>query len=191
VAPWVLPVLLLLGGLALAVMDIFFPSGGILAFLAVCAILGALVQAFVEGTTIGLTLLAITLFGVPAVLIAALKWWPKTAMGRKFLLHVPSSEEVLPENNPRRMLEGLVGRVGRAKSKMLPSGIITIDKRSYDAVSEGMPIEAGQRVRVIEVRGNRLIVESIGDEPPSETDEDPLARPVDWDTDEPGLGVGD
>ena len=182
--PWVLPVLLLLVGLGLAVMDIFFPSGGILAFLAVCAIVAAVVKAFVEGTTVGLVVLAITLFGIPAVLIAALKWWPKTAMGRKFLLHVPSSEEVLPEGHPRRMLEGLVGRVGRAKSKMLPSGIITIDRRSYDAVGEGMPIAVGQRVRVIEVRGNRLIVEAAGDEPPSETDVDPLARPVDWDSEE-------
>ena len=77
------------------------------------------------------------------------------------------------------MLEGLVGRVGRAKSKMLPSGIIVVEKQSYDAVSEGMPIEAGQRVRVIEVRGNRLIVEAMGDEPLSQADEDPLARPFD------------
>jgi membrane-bound serine protease (ClpP class) len=75
------------------------------------------------------------------------------------------------------LLEGLIGHVGRAKSKMLPSGIIVIEKDSYDAVSEGMPIEPGQRVRVIEVRGNRLIVEATADEPPSATDEDPLARP--------------
>jgi membrane-bound ClpP family serine protease len=182
VEPWVLPVLLLLVGIGLAVMDVFFPSGGVLAFLAVCAIGGAVVQPFVQGEpTIGLVILAVTLFGLPAMVILALKWWPKTSLGRKFLLHVPSSDEVLPEDHPRRMLEGLIGRIGRARSKMLPSGIIMIDKRSYDAVGEGIPIEAGQRVRVKEVRGNRLIVEAVGDEAPSEADVDPLARPFEWD----------
>jgi membrane-bound serine protease (ClpP class) len=182
-----LPLLLLLVGIGLAVMDVFFPSGGILAFLAVCAIGAAVVEPFVKGEpTVGLVILAVTLFGLPATVILALKWWPKTALGRKFLLHVPSSEEVLPEDHPRRTLERLVGRVGRAKSKMLPSGIIVIDKRSYDAVGEGIPIEAGQRVRVKEVRGNRLIVEAAGDEAPSETDMDPLARPFDWDSEEAG-----
>jgi membrane-bound ClpP family serine protease len=169
--------LLLLVGIGVAVMAVFFPSGGILEFLSICAIVAAVVKAFVEETTLGLIVLAVTLFGIPIAVVAALKWWPKTPLGRKFLLSVPSSQEVLPENNPRQMLEGLVGHVGRAKSKMLPSGIIVIEKESHDAVSEGMPIEAGQRVRVIEVRGNRLIVEAMGDEPLSAADEDPLARP--------------
>jgi membrane-bound ClpP family serine protease len=175
--PWVLPILLLLAGVGVAVMAVFFPSGGILEFLAICVIVTAVVRAFVEGTTVGLVILAVTLFGLPIVVVVALKWWPRTPFGRKFLLSVPSSRDVLPENNPRQMLEGLVGRVGRAKSKMLPSGIIVIEKESHDAVSEGMPIEAGQRVRVIEVRGNRLIVEAIADEPLSAADDDPLARP--------------
>ncbi|MGQ9576959.1 MAG: NfeD family protein [Thermoguttaceae bacterium] len=180
-----MPVLLLLIGLGLALADIFFPSGGILAFLAICAIIGAVVKAFLAGSTLGLIILGVTLFGLPAVVILALKWWPSTSMGRKVLLPVPTSEEVLPENHPRRKLESLVGRVGRAKCKMLPSGIITIDNQSFDAVSEGAPIEAGQRVRVIEVRTNRLIVEGLAEEPLSQSDEDVLARPVDWESDEP------
>ncbi len=175
--PWVLPVLLLLVGLGMAVTAVFFPSGGILEFLAICVIVAAVVKAFVEETALGLLILAVTLFGIPILVVVALKWWPKTPLGRKFLLVAPSSREVLPENSPRQLLEGLVGRVGRAKGKMLPSGIIVIEKESHDAVSEGMPIEAGQRVRVIEVRGNRLIVEALGDEPLSAADDDPLARP--------------
>jgi hypothetical protein len=66
---------------------------------------------------------------------------------------------------------------------MLPSGIVQIDNRTYDAVGEGMAIDEGQRVRVIEVRGNRLIVEGIRDDEAANSD--PLARPVDWDHLEP------
>jgi len=107
----------------------------------------------------------------------ALKWLPETSMGRKVLLTPPSSEEVRPEISQREALEALVGRIGRAKTPMLPSGFVQIDNRTYDAVGEGMAIDPGQRVRVIEVRGNRLIVERVSEDEPVE---DPLARPVDW-----------
>ena len=58
-------------------------------------------------------------------------------------------------SDPRRQL---VGRVGTAKSKMLPSGSISIDGRLFDAVSQGQAIDTGQAVVVVEVRGNRVIV---------------------------------
>jgi len=185
IEPWVWAVILLLLGLVLAVGDIFLPSGGILAFLALCAIVGAIVMAFMESSVLGLAVLTGALIGLPVVVVLALYLWPKTSFGKRILLHVPTSEDVLPENSPRKALEELVGRVGRAKSKMLPSGIILIDNQAYDATSEGLPIEPGQRVRVIEVRGNRIVVEALGEEPPSETDVDPLARPIDWDPTDP------
>jgi membrane-bound ClpP family serine protease len=185
IEPWVWAVLLLLLGLVLAVGDIFLPSGGILAFLALCAIVGAIVMAFMESSVLGLAVLTGALIGLPVVVVLALYLWPKTSFGKRILLHVPTSEDVLPENAPRKALQELVGRVGRAKSKMLPSGIIVIDNHAYDASSEGIPVEPGQKIRVIEVRGNRIVVEPLGEEPPSETDIDPLARPVDWDATDP------
>jgi len=185
IEPWVWAVILLLLGLVLAVGDIFLPSGGVLAFLALCAIVGSIVMAFMESSVLGLAVLAGALIGLPVVVVLALYLWPKTSFGKRILLHVPTSEDVLPENSSRRALQELVGRVGRAKSKMLPSGIILIDNQAHDATSEGLPVEPGQRVRVTEVRGNRIVVEALGEEPPTATDVDPLARPVDWDASDP------
>ena len=48
---------------------------------------------------------------------------------------------------------------------MLPSGAVLISGRTIDAVSEGVPIDPGQLVRIIQVRGNRVVVR------PVETDE--------------------
>ena len=53
--------------------------------------------------------------------------------------------------------------------------------RGFEKFLEGMPIEEGQRVRVIEVRSGRLIVEGVVESTSAETAEDPLAQPVDWD----------
>jgi len=177
--PWVWAVLLLAVGLSLAVLEVFLPSAGLIAFLSGCAIVASIVMAFRQGALAGLSVLAGALIAVPGVGVAALYYWPKTSMGKRMLLKVPESSEVLPDNPKQRYLKGLIGRTGHAKSKMLPSGAVTIDGHMIDAVSEGMPIEVGQRVRVIEVRGNRVIVRLADDEVVSTDQADPLARPID------------
>jgi membrane-bound ClpP family serine protease len=183
--PWVWAILLLLVGMTLAVLDIFVPSGGVFAFLSVCAIIAAIWMGFSQGAAIGAAVLAGAVFGTVGVVVLALKCWPSTSIGKRMLLQVPTSEEVLPENAPRKTLESLIGRVGRAKCPMLPSGIVAIDGTAWDAISEGLPIESGQRVRVIEIRGNRAVVRGLPDEPSPEHETDPLAQPVDWESPDP------
>ena len=57
-----------------------------------------------------------------------------------------------------------------------------VDDRDYDAVSEGMPIDQGQRVRVVDVRTCRIVVRPVSDEEPEAQEpatEDLLSRPID------------
>jgi membrane-bound ClpP family serine protease len=176
---WVWAVLLLVLGIGLAIMEVFFPSAGILGFLAAASVLAAIVLGFQCGTGTGSAILAVAVFGIPAALILAFRYWPHTAMGRKVLLLAPSSDDVLPDDEALRSLKDLVGREGRAKCKMLPGGIVAIDGHTIEAVSEGVPIEAGQAVRVIAVRANRAVVRPVEAETPSATAEDPLQRPID------------
>ena len=91
---------------------------------------------------------------VPTVLVLAFQYWPKTRIGKAFLGELPTDEEVLPDD-PRREL---LGRVGIARSKMLPSGAVEIDGQMVDAMTQGQSIEPGQYVVVIEVRANRMVV---------------------------------
>ena len=97
------------------------------------------------------------------------------------MLRAPTSEDVLPRGSREQLLKNLVGRQGVAKTIMLPAGAVTIENRTIDAVSEGMVIEAGQPIRVIDVRGNRVVVQPIedvqGDEKPD--DVDPLSMSFD------------
>jgi len=176
-----LALLLLLAGLGLVILEVFFPSGGLLGFLSACAIIASVVVGFrVEPRpVVGIVILLTSLFGVPVVLMTALHFLPQTAMGRRILLIVPRSDEVLPDSPKKRRLKALIGQVGRAKSKMLPSGVITVAGRTIDAVSEGMAIEPGQPVRIIEVRANRVVVRPVDEETSLLSDEDPLSRPVD------------
>jgi len=176
---WVWAVLLLVLGVGLAVLELFIPSAGILCVLAAASIVGAVIMGFRQGPLTGFAILIAAVIGLPAMLILALKYWPRTALGRRVFLAAPKSEEVLPDDPNLRELKSLVGRVGRAKSRMLPAGAISIDGKTVDAISEGVPIDPGQPVRVIEVRGNRVVVRLVEKEVPSESAENPLERPID------------
>jgi len=79
----------------------------------------------------------------------------------------------------RRELKRLIGKVGQAKTLMMPSGAVVIDGRTIDALSEGLPIEAGQSVRVVEVRGTRVVVRSTSQAPTPADPGDPLSQPID------------
>jgi membrane-bound serine protease (ClpP class) len=176
---WAWSILLMITGVALVVMEVFIPSGGILGFLAVCAIIAGVVTGFMQGPGTGFAVLATAIFGIPAAVILALKWWPQTPIGRRVLLGSRGRDEVIPDDPKRRSLKEFQGRIGRAQSKMLPSGVIVIDGRKVDAVSEGMPIEPGQKVRVLHVRGRSVVVRPVPEDTPERPAEDPLSRPVD------------
>jgi membrane-bound ClpP family serine protease len=176
---WIWPLLLLTVGLGLAVLEVFFTSAGILALASAAVLLAAVVVGFRQGPGIGMTILGLIVVVTPTVVILAFRWWPYTSMGKQVLLEVPRAEDVLPDDPDRRQLKGLVGRMGRAKCRMLPGGVVVIDGRTADAVSEGMAIEAGQPVRVIKVQANRLVVRPVEEETPTESAENPLERPID------------
>jgi membrane-bound ClpP family serine protease len=178
---WIWAILLLVIGLALVVAEVFVPSGGLIGFLAFCTITGAVIVAFMENSTIGLTVLAISIIGLPTAIALGLKWWPHTPIGRRVLLDTPQGNEVLPDDPRRRALKGLVGKLGRAKSKMLPSGAVVVDGHSIDAVSEGVPIDEGQPIQIVAVHGVEVIVRPVDEQTLREASrpaDDVLAQPI-------------
>ncbi len=58
----------------------------------------------------------------------------------------------------------LVGRIGEVHSMLRPAGIVEIDGERINAVSDGSFIEPGEKVRVMEVHGNRIVVEKVDNE---------------------------
>jgi membrane-bound ClpP family serine protease len=179
--------ILLLVGLTLTIAEIFVPSGGVIGFLSFASIITAIIMAFTQnGPTAGVMFLSVACLAVPLVLAVAFRLLPRTPVGRRLLPSIPISEEVLPDREDRRRLQQLVGRVGRAKSKMLPSGAVKIDDQTIDAMSEGQPIEADQPVRVIAVRGTMVVVRpvdekavDIAEQRGDSTSDDILSRPID------------
>lgn len=180
---WIWSILLLAIGLGIVVVEFFVPSGGVLAIFASLSLLGALILAFLTSFTFGVGMMTAIAVLLPGLISAAIYVWPHTRFGQRMLVQPPTSdEEILPDVELRRHLLSLVGKRGVARSKMLPSGIVAVEGRSYDAVSEGMPVELGQAIEVVAVKMNRLEVRLADDRPPAArltaSSTDPLSRPI-------------
>ena len=154
------PLLLLLAAIGFIILEMFIPSGGILSVLALAAVIASVVTAFTNGGMgTGIAFLALSAVVVPTVIALAIRWWPKTPMGRLIINEPPKNEdEFLPNDEESLRLRELVGKQGISKSVMLPAGVIIVDNRRYNALTEGMPVDEGQVVEVTRVEGSRILV---------------------------------
>ncbi|MGV3606483.1 MAG: NfeD family protein [Planctomycetaceae bacterium] len=175
--PMVWSIVLLFLGLCILVVELFIPSSGLLGLLSALCLIGAIVLGFSSSQMMGTVMLALELIIVPIALGLAVKYWPHTPIGKMTLIPRPEHpDDVLPETEAYRGLNELVGRYGISKTLMMPGGVISLEGKSYDAVSDGPAIDPGQRVVVVGVSTQRLIVrqeepelsESISSEPAPE-----------------------
>ena len=153
---WV--VLLLIGGIILLILEFFVPSAGMVGGLAACCLVAAIVVAYTVSVPAGTIVLFVVLAVVPVTLAMMIRVWPYTPIGRRLFLSPPSSDKSQPYADSESQLKDLIGQQGIATTKMLPAGMVRIDKRQYDAVAEGEGVEVGQPVMVRAVKMNRLVV---------------------------------
>ena len=178
---------LLIAGLCILAMELFVPSAGLLGVFAGGVIITSVVMAFLTNWFTGMFFLLVVLLLVPVMLFLMIKIWPHTPIGKRLLSDDETLTDVLPQGKHYDRSD-LAGKTGIAKTMMLPSGQIVIDGQKYDAVSDGFAIEAGDRVKVVSIKENRIYVQPCdGDESLSETpaadDVDPPIEKFDLDSD--------
>lgn len=148
--------ILLLGlGLVLVMAEVLFPSFGILSVLATAAFVAAVVLAFRQDQETGVTFVVAIALGAPVMVLAGMKLFPKSPMGRRMIapgLSFASSASLDP-----RDLE-LVGASGTAETNCRPSGVGRLQGRRVSVVTRGEFIAKGEPIQVVEVQGNRVVV---------------------------------
>ncbi len=157
-------------GFAVVVLELFVPSAGLLGVIAAILLISGVITAFFQGLQTGAIMLLLTAVGLPFLIAALIKVWPSTPIGKRILIGRRSSEEVLPQTEAYTSYGELEGQLGIAKTKMLPSGIIVVNDRKYDAVSDGFPIEPGQPIIITAIKGTRLYVQPYDAEAVTEQD---------------------
>ena len=157
---------LLLVGLFVMVLEVFIPSGGLLGFISIAAIVAAVATAFVEqGIGSGFLVLAITAVAVPATLAIAFHLFPSTPLGRRIMPSPPEPQELVPGRKERERLREFVGRQGRVAMDLLPWGQVEIAQEKIEAVSQAGPIASGTVIEVVGTEGRAVIVRTIETKP--------------------------
>lgn len=151
---------LLLGvGLVFVVLEVFFPSFGMLGTIAAAAVVGGGFLAWKAGGGLFTTYVVLAFVLVPVFIGLGLKLLPKTPMGRRLVLRGTTFDPNEARAGSEAHLEGLVGKVGVSKTPLRPAGKVSIDGRTVDVVTRGELVPAGRLVRVFKVEGNRVFVE--------------------------------
>ncbi|MCL2306296.1 MAG: hypothetical protein FWC43_13205 [Planctomycetaceae bacterium] len=156
-SPWIWTVLFVFSGLLFAVLELFLPSGGLLAFFSLASFCAAVVFAFHQGMEFGLAFLGILMIGIPVLVWQLFVIWPHTPIGRRMLLEPDDDPALLPDPE-KETLQNLLGKTGVAQSRMMPSGIVLLEGIKYDALSEGEPIDPGTPVVVVQANKLNIVV---------------------------------
>jgi len=153
-AYWIL--ILVISGMGALVLELFLP-GGIIGAIGLLFMGVALYLAYAAYGMDGLayTLLAeIGIIGIGIYLWA--RYFPKSSLGRRLSIH-----EVVEDEDFRHRLDMLKGKTGEVVARCRPSGIVEIEGKRYDVVSEGNLLEPGTKVTVIKVEGTRVVVRPV------------------------------
>src|SRR6516165_7574064 len=124
-------------GLVFLAAELFLQTGGILAVLAIGALVVGVTMTFNQSTSQGLVTLIVLFVIVPILGPILVRYWPKTPIGKRIFLAGPQEDATLAHMPVNLELEQLRGRYGRTLSALRPAGVTDFDGRRVDTLSEG------------------------------------------------------
>lgn len=160
--PWGFVVLLLmLSGFLFMFMEIaIIPGFGITGILGILLLLGGLVGAYLKlSTAMAIFATVAGIIGVIALLLWFFLVFPRTRLGKQFILQTDSSaaEGFIAVEDHQRYL----GKEGVSATILRPSGIARIDGERLDVITDGQFVEKGVAIRVVKTGAGRIIVAPI------------------------------
>jgi len=156
----IVPILLVAACLAVLVLEVLLVSFGTLAIIAITLGAVGVVMAFGESAAFGWTLVGVLFAGIPGVLWGAFKMLPKLKFASGLYLKKPELTDA-----DRRAgavpLTHLLGATGEATTPLRPSGTAVFAGDPVPVVARGRMVAPGTRVKVVDVTGNRVVVEEL------------------------------
>lgn len=157
--------LLLFAGIAILAAEVFIPSGGLLFCVMTVMLIASVVCAYAAWWKTSpqafFAFCGLLLMLVPSTLVGAFALLPRTKFGKKILLEAPDLDHVTPFAKESARLAELVGRQGQTLTLLNPGGMVSIDGERLHAFTDGLLLEPGTPVEVVQVRGSRLLVRPL------------------------------
>lgn len=152
-------VALIVAGILLLFAELLLP-GGIIGLLGVVAMLVGIVGVFytydlLAGCIVSAGVVVFTLL----LFYLWFKYFPRTDTGKRLLAATDAKEwrSFDPE------YAKLLNKTGVAQTILRPSGMVIIEDKKYDVVTQGELLPAQTPIVVVNIEGNRIVVEKKAD----------------------------
>ncbi|HUS48349.1 MAG TPA: NfeD family protein [Phycisphaerae bacterium] len=153
-------VLLVLAALVLLLFELITPTFGMLAGLALAALVGAVWLTFGLSNVAGVVMIVAIVMGVPAYVLLLVKVLPRMPVGRKLFLG--RRDKATGEGSPKTdAFQALVGKTGKTETMLRPAGMIRIDGQRISATAESGIIEKDQPVKIISAGTGNVVVRKV------------------------------
>lgn len=152
-------VMLFAVGVLSILVEFFIPAGGIVGAVGLGSLIASVVVSFLSyGEAVGVFVLLGVLILAPTAMVFYFKVFPKSFIGKRFILGGGDSspELALPDGD-----SSLVGLAGKASTDLRPSGIARVGTRSLNVVTSGEYITRGSDIEIVEVLGNQVFVKGV------------------------------
>ncbi len=155
--------------LALLLVELLVPSGGLLGLLCGVAAIGSIFAFFRFDTTFGIAASVVYAVGTPIVLVFVFKVWLHSPLARRMVLggkdeplteSQEDAQRASAEQRRHRLahLRQLIGAEGVTVTALRPVGFVTINGQRLDGMAETGIIEANTPVVVTDVYDNQVKV---------------------------------
>jgi len=112
-----------------------------------------------------ISLLIVAGAGLGTLALAGLmnRWLPHAPLLNRLMLAPPSGEEqqFIKQSESLTHFDDLLGAEGVTTTQLTPSGMARFGERLVDVITEGEMIAQGTRITVVEIHGNRVIVDRV------------------------------
>jgi len=173
-AEWMDLIILVIGIILLGIELFVIPGFGVVGFLGIiCIFAGMFLMLHDPGQglmpidslyralwqmAVGIGAAILTMFIIYRFITPTTPLFGKLILGEAEV----SEQGFTADRTPAEKVEDMIGKLGEAKSMLRPSGKAIFDNKLYDVVTQGDVIEAGEPIKIIEIRGNRIVVEKVG-----------------------------
>lgn len=156
-AGWV-EIALFVAGAVLVVMEIHAPGMGVFGLGGIVCILASFFLSL-GGDLTALNLMAVSLVVAVGIFLVIVKKLPSSRLWTRLVLK--DAETTTAGFVSSDDYNAYLGQTGVALTLLRPAGVIDIAGTHLDVVSEGKFITAGNKVKVVSVSGNRIVVRPV------------------------------
>ncbi len=162
-ADWGAVALFIIGVILLATEVFIVPGFGIVGISGILAILGSFIMWYSKWSryfqSAPYIIMGVILLTVANIYLM-FKFLPRTRIFNRLVLNTSETKTSGYHASPDKIIN-LEGKKGTALTTLRPAGSAEIDGKKMDVMSDGDFIKKGEKILVIQVEGNRVLVKKI------------------------------